>query len=612
MGASAPALAGAGVREAKPPVCVVYDAFAARWVRLKGPVGVVAAKTPGDVTPALAEVEAAVEGRGLLAAGFLAYEAAPGFDPALRVRDGGAFPLLWFALFRGAEEVAAPAEAAGEDVPAWPLDWRASVSPPAYRAAIARIHRHIRDGETYQVNYTYRLRAQHSGDPWTLFARMVRAQGPGYAAYLDAGPFTVCSASPELLLRREGEEVLSRPMKGTRARAPTPARDAARAGELAAAVKDRAENVMIVDMVRNDLGRVAQVGSVRVPRLFATERYPTLWQMTSDVRCRTRASTAELLGAIFPPASVTGAPKARTMAIIAALEDSPRRVYTGCAGLILPGRRAQLNVAIRTALVEPGSGLAEYGVGGGIVWDSRGQAELEETRAKALIVLAPRPPFSLLETLLWRPGQGYALVDRHLERLAGSAQYFDLPFDRQAAEAALAGLEGQLAPRAHRVRLLVSERGEVRLEAQPIDPVGPGGAAPVRVTLAARPVDPDDPFLYHKTTRRETYERALASRPGYEDVILWNRRGELTESCIANVVVQIEGRALTPPVDCGLLAGTYRGWLLDRGLVEERVIRIEDLARAERVLLVSSVRGEREAVVERLGPPGATGSDNGD
>jgi para-aminobenzoate synthetase/4-amino-4-deoxychorismate lyase len=580
------------------PVCLVHDASARRWLWFRDPVAVVSARAPAEVVPALAEVEAAVEGRGLLAAGFLAYEAAPALDQALQVRAGGAAPLLWFALFRGAETVPAPDEPEGGALDTVALAWRPSVSPARYRAALARIRRHIGDGETYQVNYTYRLRAALAGDPRALFAGMIRAQGPGYAAYLDTGALAVCSASPELFLARVGEQVLSRPMKGTRGRAPTPERDALRARELAGAVKDRAENIMIVDMVRNDLGRVAQTGTVRVPRLLAVERYPTVWQMSSDVRCETRATTAELLAASFPPASVTGAPKPRTMAIIAALEDSPRQVYTGCAGFLAPGRRVQLNVAIRTAVVDRAAGLAEYGVGGGIVWDSRAGDELEETRAKARIVLEPRPRFSLVETLRWRPGQGYLLRERHLARLARTAAYFDFPLDARAIVTALDALEGQLGTQDQRVRLQLSERGEIGVQARPIDAAEEGGPRPVRVALAAEPVDPDDPFLYHKTTRRETYERARASRPGCDDVLLWNRRGELTESCIANLVVVLDARRYTPPVDCGLLAGTYRGWLLEQGLVEERVIRVEDLAHAERVLLVSSVRGEREALVQ--------------
>jgi para-aminobenzoate synthetase/4-amino-4-deoxychorismate lyase len=572
--------------------CLIHDRASGRWLAFHAPRAVVVAWRPEEVRPALVRVEAAVEGEGRWAAGFLAYEAAPAFDPALRVRAAGDFPLLWLGVYDA--PVVAPAPPPSGPVT---LTWAPSIAPGAYRDAIAGIRRRIRAGETYQVNFTYRLRAAFAGDPEALFAALVQAQGPGYAARVDTGRFVVCSASPELFLARDGERVLSRPMKGTRPRAPAPGQDLEVAAALAGSVKDRAENVMIVDMVRNDLGRVAEPGSVRVPRLFALERYPTVWQMTSDVEARVRGPTADLLAALFPPASVTGAPKPRTLSIIAALETSPRRVYTGCVGYLAPGRRAQLNVAIRTVLVDRRQGTAEYGVGGGIVWDSRAGAELEETRAKARVLFAARPPFALLETLRWDPEGGYALLECHLERLAGSAAYFGFPPVTGAAREALAACAAGLPRAPHRVRLVVEADGRARTEARALE--GAEAPRPLQVALAPWPVDPADPFLYHKTTRRGVYEQARASRPGYDDVLLWNPRGELTESCLANLVVELEGGRFTPPVACGLLAGTYRGWLLASGRVRERVLTVADLARATRVLLVNSVRGEREAV---LGP----------
>jgi para-aminobenzoate synthetase/4-amino-4-deoxychorismate lyase len=574
--------------------CLVHDAAGVGWLAFDDPVRVIEAYRLEEVVPALAEIEAAVEARGLHAVGFVSYEAAPAFDPALRVRPDKDFPLLWFALHARPRRVGQPEALAG--VPE--LRWTPSVEPERYRRAVDRIRAHIGEGETYQANFTYRLRAPFAGDPRALFAALVRAQGDGYAAYLDTGRFVVLSASPELFLRREGRRVESVPMKGTRARAPSAEEDARVAAELAGSIKDRAENVMIVDMVRNDLGRVAEPGTVRVSRLFEVERYPTVWQMTSRVEGATGVSTAELLGALFPPASVTGAPKPRTMAILAALEDTPRRVYTGCVGFLAPGCRAQLNVAIRTVLVDRATGSAEYGVGGGIVWDSSAQAELEETHAKARILGQPRPDLALLETLRWGPATGFVLLDRHLARLARSAEYFGFPLRPDAAREVLSRLERELPPVDHRVRLLGSATGGVTVEAEPLDETR--GSAPLRVALAPWPVDRRDPLLYHKTTRREVYDRARAARRGYDDVLLWNDRGELTESCVANLVIEVDGRRWTPPLACGLLPGTYRAWLLDQGLVRERILRLDDLDRAERVLLVSSVRGEREARVDRI------------
>lgn len=576
--------------------CLVHYAAQGVWWRFRRPLAVVTAQRLADVRPALEEVEAAVEGRALYAAGFLAYEAAPAFDPALQVRGGSEVPLLWFGLYDHPEPCTPPA---AERVNGG-LVWSPSVSAPDHAEALRRIHGWIAEGETYQVNFTYRLRAAFDGDPLALFGRLVRAQGPGYAAFVDTGRLVVCSASPELFLERLGDRLLSRPMKGTRPRATTLAADRAEAEALRGSPKEQAENVMIVDMVRNDLGRVARPGSVQVPRLFAVERYPTVWQMTSDVEAQASASTSEVIAAAFPAASVTGAPKARTMAIIRDLEDSPRGLYTGAVGFLAPGRRCQLNVAIRTVVVDRETGLAEYGVGGGVVWDSEPQAEWAESRAKARVLTAAAPSFDLLETLRWEPGAGYVLLEAHLARLADSAEYFGFPMDRDAVAGDLERAAAGLAPVPQRVRLRVAADGTRAVESEPLAAREAG--RPYRLALAARPVDPKDPFLYHKTTWRQVYDEARAAAPGADDVLLWNSRGELTESCIANVIVELHGRRYTPPVASGLLAGIYRGWLLEQGQVEERVITVEDLARAERVSLANSVRGEWE--VELANSPG--------
>jgi para-aminobenzoate synthetase/4-amino-4-deoxychorismate lyase len=385
-------------------------------------------------------------------------------------------------------------------------------------------------------------------------------------------------------------------MKGTAARGLWSAQDQQRAAALRASEKDRAENVMIVDMVRNDLGRVAEMGSVSVPKLFTVEQYPTVWQMTSTVVARTGASLAQLFGATFPPASITGAPKCRTMEIIAELETSPRRVYTGAVGFVAPDGRTQFNVAIRTVLIDRVRGEAEYGVGGGIVWDSDCDREAEECRTKSRILGFSRPPFELLESLLWRPGRGYYLLRRHLWRLRESARYFGFPVDLGQAREELDRLAAGLPAGRHKVRLLLSRQGTIRVEAAP---VAANPADPVAVALAREPVDPDDVFLYHKTTCRRVYEQAAKAHPGVADVILHNCRGEVTESTVANVVAEIDGRLCTPPVHCGLLPGTCREELLARGTIVERVITIEELLGSPAVYLVNSVRGKRLVRVAR-------------
>ncbi|NUQ01753.1 MAG: aminodeoxychorismate synthase component I, partial [Armatimonadetes bacterium] len=364
---------------------ILRDARESCWRCYTCPVDAVTAHRLDEIPAALAAVEAAVE-QGLVAVGYLAYEAAPAFDPALEVREGCSLPLLAFGFFAPVGPSEPPLPAAGCRLG----EWQPDTDRASYEQAIAAIKEAIARGETYQVNYTLRLRASFEGDPYALARQLWRAQPTSYGAWLDLGEQAICSVSPELFFRREGDRLLSRPMKGTRPRGLTLEGDQALAADLKAAEKDRAENLMIVDMIRNDLGRVAELGSVEVPELFRVERYETLWQMTSSVTARSRASLPALLGALFPCASITGAPKVQTMKLIAGLEASPRGVYTGAIGFVSQ-QRTQFNVAIRTVQVDRRRGLAEYGVGGGVVWDSTAAGEYEEWRTKAMVLTARQP-----------------------------------------------------------------------------------------------------------------------------------------------------------------------------------------------------------------------------
>ena len=398
------------------------------------------------------------------------------------------------------------------------------------------------------------------------------------------------SLSPELFFQLHGERIESLPMKGTIGRALTAADDLKQGERLQTSTKDQAENVMIVDMVRNDLARIALPGSVQVEHLFAVQRYPTLWQMVSPVLARTRASLCEIFAALFPAASITGAPKARTMAIISELETSPRRIYTGTIGFLLPDGRAQFNVAIRTLLIDRQKGVAEYGVGGGITADSTAAAELQETRLKSLICRSRQPDFCLLETLLWTPDAGYALLPEHFRRLTASADYYSYPCDLADIQAQLDAAATGYGGIRRKVRLLLDRRGRLRIEAIPFNP--PDTGHPVRVMLAPHPIDEQNVFLYHKTTHREHYDQIRAGLPqGVDDVLFYNRQGEVTETTIANIVVTIKNRQYTPPVRCGLLAGTCRQHLLDTGRLEERVLTLDCLQTLTDFTLINAVRG---------------------
>jgi para-aminobenzoate synthetase / 4-amino-4-deoxychorismate lyase len=556
-------------------------------IRLVAPVTLLEAREWPLVLPLLQEVDCAARA-GLWAAGFITYEAAPAFDRTLVTRRPGPLPLASFAIFERIERVPwnAVADHVGRELPE--LSWEPSWDAGEHARRVAAVKEAIVRGDSYQVNLTWRLRARFDGDPLAVWLAMLRAQAVPHAAYLEWGGHALCSASPELFLRRRGSLVLSRPMKGTAARGRFGAEDAEQARALAASPKERAENLMVTDMVRNDLSRVAGIGSVRVPRLFAVERYATLWQLTSTVAARCEAPLPEVLAAMFPSASITGAPKRSTMALIAELEDEPRGVYTGCIGWVGPGRRARFNVAIRTVWADRSAEVLEYGTGGGVTWDSSAAGELAEATLKARVVLAPPPQFELLETLRWSPRRGFLLLAAHLERLRQSARYFGFRADRDRAAAALLELGRGLPAVSHRVRLLVAADGRIRACAEPLPP-DPRRAW--RVCWAPAPIDHRDPLLFHKTTRRAPYDAARASSPGHDDVLLWNAQGELTESTIANVVVRFDDGLVTPPVESGLLPGTFRARLLARGSVVERVVHRDELRRASGLWLVNAVRG---------------------
>ncbi|MBK8961865.1 MAG: aminodeoxychorismate synthase component I [Candidatus Competibacter sp.] len=574
-------------------VIIQYDG---REFCFKSPARVIAALRPEQVVPALQALEAAVNRHRQYAAGYISYEAAAAYGLAVRAPPRG-LPLLWFGLYDGAAILDAPATPTIEPLSAACYSigsWQPAIERAAYEKVVGRVKDYLAHGHSYQVNYTFPLHATFAGEPRALFADLKAVRQGGYTAFIDIGRFVICSVSPELFFRLDGERLLAKPMKGTAARGRTLAEDQSHSAGLRQSPKNRAENLMIVDMIRNDLGRVARTGSVAVPRLFTVERYPTLLQMTSTVTAQTRASVAEILANLFPCASITGAPKVRTMEIIQELEPQPRGVYTGSIGFIGPDRHTCFNVAIRTVLIDRQRQQASYGVGGGLVWDSDPAEEYQECLLKARVLTAPSPSFQLLETLLWEPETGYFLRAAHLARLADSAVYFDVPLDRAAIEARLTALAVNLNE-ASKIRLLVNLDGAFTVETMPL--AATGSPQPQRVALAATPVDSSAIWLYHKTTRREVYDAARAARPDCADVILWNERGELTEACMANVVLDLAGCWCTPPITSGLLAGTFRGWLLAAGQIQERVLTRADLRAARRIVLINSVRKWRPALL---------------
>lgn len=564
------------------------------------------ARSTSEVMAVLQAAEAAAQA-GNWVVGFVGYEAAPAFDPAFPARPepqpqpvaapAPELPLAWFAAFARRDEVAVvEPPAAGPFL----TDVARLHGSEWFRDGVQQVRREIELGGVYQVNLTDRFRCRLAAEPFDLYRSMAATQGGAFNAFVDLGETVVISASPEMFLRVEADTVTTRPMKGTRRRHGRPDADRARADELLASEKDRAENVMIVDLLRNDLSRVSSPGGVSVPDLFRVERYETVWQLTSTVAARLRGGIglAELFAATFPCGSITGAPKIAAMRTIQRLEPSPRGLYCGAIGMISPAaegaRPASVwSVAIRTAVIDAASGLVEFGSGGGITYDSQPDAEDDELQSKAQVLLAARPAFGLFETILVDQ-HGAHHLHRHLHRLAASAEHFGFPCT-QATLVEIAGLVAALPPvtEAHRLRVTLDRRGRAGVELIAFDPA----PATVRLGVAAARVRSDDPFMCHKTTRRAVYDQARAAHPGADDVLLVNERDEVVETTIANLLYRLGDRWYTPPLASGGLPGIGREVLLAAGEVHERVLPLAELPQCDELAVVNALRGRRPAAI---------------
>ncbi len=594
-------------REVRSALALFPGVAGRSWHNFENPVDQIIGWELSDAIPALNRAEEATND-GYWVVGMVAYDAAPAFDQALDSHRNPTVPLISFGVFEQPSLVKVPTGGLYQITA-----WEASQSQADFERSVMRIKAPIERGDTYQVNHTMRLRAGFSGDPRGLFARMVRAQQANHSVYVDLGDAAICSASPELLFYRNGESITTRPMKGTRPRDPERSADIARSNELTTSEKDRAENTMIVDMARNDLGRIAIVGSVDVPLLHQVETYPTLHQMTSTVTARTKAGLADTFRALFPAASITGAPKFSTSRLIKTFEPSPRGIYTGAVGVISPHGRTEFNVAIRTAWVDRSTSTAEYGVGCGIVWDSDPTAEWHEAQQKTAVLQRCQTNFRLLETMRWTPKNGITRLSSHISRLQTTADHFGFECDSQEM---LSKLESITGTSDLRVRLTVDEFGSPQIELSPLEPldslntsdhIPETSSTPLPVVgLDSLPVDRANEFLYHKTTDRARYvdararqrERLGLAEDSNLDVLLWNDRGELTESTIGNLVFEIDGQLYTPPIRSGLLPGTFRRDLLDRNLLTESPITINLAKRANRVFVINSVRGWTEVSID--------------
>lgn len=581
--------------------CVLLDDAtpgAERLSRFCGARGVIEAREPEELAAALAAIEAArLSGRHV--AGYFSYELGYLLEPRLAplLPHGRAVPLLWFAVFDRVEtlegDVAAVVEeAATGRAHAGPL--RHEWDEAGYGARFERVHRYIADGDIYQANLSLRARFAFAGDPLALYRRLRERSAAAHGAYIDDGERQILSLSPELFFDLSADgRLTARPMKGTIARGADAASDAAARAALAASTKDRAENLMIVDLLRNDLGRIAELGSVGVEDLFAIETYPTLHTMVSTVTARLKPGmdAAAILRALFPCGSVTGAPKIRAMEIIRELEVGPRGVYCGAIGHFAPDGSARFNVAIRTLTIRDGEG--ELGIGGAVVRDSRSGAEYDECLLKARYYQTARRPLELIETLRWIAGEGFVRRGRHLGRMARSADFFGIAFEGDAAAACLERAASGSGRDLH-MRLTLNESGQFACTTAPLErpkSVWTYAISPIRLRGT-------DVLARHKTDRRELLdgERArLARETGCDEVVFLNERGEVAEGSRSNVFVRRGAILLTPPLSAGILEGCLRAELLDEGRCREATLTAEDLSNGE-VCFGSSLRGLIDAI----------------
>ncbi len=571
-----------------------------RSLLFTAPEEIVTVSDPDEVEAALQTISDGLA-RGLHAAGFFAYELGYCLEPKLRhlLPESRRTPLFWIGLFREPRplddaETRAWLEANGGAERAKISNLNLSWTREEYASAFTAVKDFITAGDVYQINLTQKFHFDFEGDPVALYAGLRRKQRVAYGGLIGMPGLHVLSLSPELFFRRDGQHMSTRPMKGTAPRGRTPREDARLKTWLAMDEKQRAENLMIVDLLRNDLGRVSRIGSVEVTDLFTVETYRSVHQMTSGITAELRSDMGlkDMLRALFPCGSVTGAPKVRAMEIIRELEREARGIYTGAIGHIAPSGDAQFNVAIRTVVLDDTGG--EMGIGGGIVADSREESEYEECLLKAHFLTKIDTPFELIETLRYETGEGFHLLERHLARLQASAHHFGYPFSREAVLAALDAQAAKIGAPVAMVRLLLAEDGAIAVTATEI--TLPTKDTVWRFVISDQRVDEKDPLFYHKTTRRQFYDNEIERQKaltGCDEVVFLNQRGELTEGTRTTLFLEQDGRLFTPALACGLLPGTLREELLDlpRAAASEAVLTPADLARADRIYLGNSVRG---------------------
>ena len=557
------------------------------WRIFSSPLEVLCTHDLNQVKDVLNEVQNKVEKKKLIAAGYLSYEAAPAFDNAYSVNEKGSLPLICFGLFKDykIEKTLESQKLKSAEA----IEWEITTDRTLYESHLKYIKDQIKLGNTYQVNYTLRKHSKTITNPYGFF--LEKAQDAPYAAFFDSDEHTIISMSPELFFKLSGKSLICKPMKGTSKRGKTLHEDIALMEELKNSEKDKAENIMITDMLRNDMGKISDTGSVKVLSEFDIEKYPTVWQMTSSIESQTSASITGIFEALFPCASVTGAPKVSSMKIISEIEDQPREIYTGAIGYIAPNNEAQFSVPIRTILSDKKACRSVYGTGSGIVWDSEVQKEWDECQNKSAILSANSQNFELFETMRWDSSKRIFLEKLHLDRLKDSAEFYNFKFHREKINDKLQDyLKNPESESEKIIRLFLAKDGEIRLTSSAYKEQNKDKSH--YISLANRPVNSEDLSLYHKTTNRSVYENAIGENQDCDDILLWNEAGNITESTISNVIFKKDSEYYTPPVSCGLLSGTYRTHLISQGHLKVRIIPKAEITLYSEIYLINSVRGK--------------------
>jgi len=533
-----------------------------------------------QVETLLREAEAYQEA-GYYAVGYVSYEAAPAFEKKLAVHPAplmGEY-LLYFTIHEEVETLPFPEDYEAVDLPA---NWQEEVEAPAYRKAIETIQHHIRQGDTYQVNYTVQLSQELKADPLAIYNRLVVEQKAHYNAFIQHDDVAILSISPELFFEQDDKLLITRPMKGTTRRGLTNQTDLQEAAWLEADPKNRAENMMIVDLLRNDMNRISEIGSEQVTRLCQVEQYSTVWQMTSTIESRLRPEVdlVQTFQALFPCGSITGAPKISTMEIIQQTEVAPRGVYCGTIGILLPKGKRIFNVAIRTLQMQGKQAI--YGVGGGITWDSKWESEYQETKQKSAVLYRQEPRFELLTTGRIHQGE-LTFLEQHLTRLREASRYFAYPYDEpkllKELQEELARLDSNLD---YRCRIALQKNGTAQLEITELTDLP---ASYLQAQLTEQKFDLAKPFTYFKTSQRAH----LAAKD--HEQIFYLPDGSLLETTIGNLILEIDGKRYTPPAHLPILDGIYRRHLLETGQVEEKLLTLKDLEVADQVYACNALRG---------------------